>query len=66
VIDWQDAIPADRTGELANAIQELALGRSRDAILRSLGVEEPLLELAARAAEDAALAPKTNTAGGTP
>lgn len=49
---WTDAIAADRADELANAASELALGRSHEQVLRSVGVEDPASELAARAREE--------------
>lgn len=55
-VNWDDAIPADRGDELSNAEAELRLGRSRASILRTLGVEDPAAELAARVAEDRMLA----------
>lgn len=53
---WTDAIPTDRSDELANAQVELALGRDPAAVLRSIGVENPDAELAASLRHKRALA----------
>jgi hypothetical protein len=47
-VSWRDAIPSDRSGDLANAETELRLGRDASAVLASIGVEDPEAELKAR------------------
>lgn len=47
-VSWRDAIPSDRSGDLANAETELRLGRDAAAVLASIGVEKPQEELQAR------------------
>lgn len=54
-VTWTEAVPSNRADELSNGETELRLGRSRAAVLRSVGVEDPGAELAARRAEAAAL-----------
>ena len=53
-IDWDDAIPSDRAADLDNAVTELTLGRDAEAVLRSIGVDDPAAELRARASQVAA------------
>ncbi len=52
---WQEPVPGDRAEQLTAAETELRLGRDREAVLRSIGVEDPGAELAARKRQDAAL-----------
>ena len=47
-VNWRDAIDTDREMELRNAQAEEALGRDAEAVLRSIGVDDPAAELAAR------------------
>ncbi len=47
-VSWTEALPSDRADELANAEAEARLGRDPEAILRTIGIEDPAAELAAR------------------
>ncbi|MCC6266344.1 MAG: phage portal protein [Dehalococcoidia bacterium] len=46
-VTWTEAVPADRADELRNAQSERTLGRDPEAVLRSIGVEDPAAELLA-------------------
>lgn len=64
---WDDAIPSDRADDLSNAVIELSLGRDAEAVLRSIGVDDPAAELRARASQVAAgLISPAGTQGGFP
>lgn len=54
---WTEAIPSDRSVELANATAELALGVSRETLISRIGYDDATAELTRRHQEDMHLGP---------
>lgn len=51
-VAWEEPLPTDRQYDLQVALDELAAGRSREAVLAELGVDDPRQEIARRVLEN--------------